>query len=130
MIIYTDGACKGNPGPMGVGIIIGDKEISKYLGKGTNNTAELTAIKIALEEAKKLELNEFELRSDSEWSVKILNGEYKCKQPHLCKILTEINILRKNMKIKFTWIDRSQNAKADQLANEAIEKHRQSGGMN
>jgi ribonuclease HI len=51
--VYTDGACTGNPGPMGVGVVILDpshpgaqrRELSDYLGMGTNNIAELTAIK-------------------------------------------------------------------------------------
>lgn len=56
--VYTDGACTGNPGPMGIGIVIVDaaknpkepkREVSRYLGKGTNNIAELTAIEVALE---------------------------------------------------------------------------------
>src|SRR5690349_17219289 len=46
VIVYTDGACTGNPGPMGIGVVISDgkerREISEYLGVGTNNIAELT----------------------------------------------------------------------------------------
>jgi ribonuclease HI len=54
LIVYTDGACTGNPGPAGIGIVILDgkerREISEYLGPGTNNIAELMAIVRALEE--------------------------------------------------------------------------------
>src|SRR5512135_1031349 len=46
--VWTDGACTGNPGPAGLGVVIVDgerkTEISEYLGEGTNNIAELTAI--------------------------------------------------------------------------------------
>lgn len=46
--VYTDGACTGNPGPMGIGVVILEgkrrREISEFLGTGTNNVAELTAI--------------------------------------------------------------------------------------
>lgn len=47
--VYTDGACTGNPGPMGIGVVVltptGERqEWSEYLGMGTNNIAELTAI--------------------------------------------------------------------------------------
>ena len=53
IIVYTDGACTGNPGPMGIGVVILDRgqrrEVSEYLGEGTNNIAELTAIQRALE---------------------------------------------------------------------------------
>lgn len=54
--VYTDGACTGNPGPMGIGVVIldpialgeGRRELSAYLGMGTNNIAELTAIERGL----------------------------------------------------------------------------------
>ena len=50
---YTDGASSGNPGPSGIGIVLRQasrkKEISRYIGITTNNVAELTAIKVALE---------------------------------------------------------------------------------
>src|SRR5215470_13643400 len=46
--VWTDGACSGNPGAAGLGVVIvGDgamREISEYLGEATNNIAELTAI--------------------------------------------------------------------------------------
>src|SRR5687768_12184154 len=39
--VWTDGACTGNPGPMGIGVVVIDgkerKELSEYLGVGTNN---------------------------------------------------------------------------------------------
>ncbi len=51
--IWTDGACEGNPGPAGLGVVIIDgkqqRELSEYLGQGTNNIAELTAILRGLE---------------------------------------------------------------------------------
>lgn len=51
--IWTDGACSGNPGPCGIGIIIRnaakEQKISKFLGYGTNIIAELTAVAEALE---------------------------------------------------------------------------------
>lgn len=46
--LWTDGACTGNPGPAGLGVLYryqGEvREVSEYLGHGTNNIAELTAI--------------------------------------------------------------------------------------
>ena len=49
---WTDGACFGNPGPSAAGALLRfksrEKELSVYLGKGTNNTAELEAIRLAL----------------------------------------------------------------------------------
>jgi ribonuclease HI len=54
VIAYTDGACSGNPGPAGLGAVVikGDQRIERYeyLGKATNNIAEMTAVLRALEE--------------------------------------------------------------------------------
>lgn len=54
-IIYTDGGCKGNPGPGGYGIVIIEngerRELSGGFRKTTNNRMELTACIVALEEA-------------------------------------------------------------------------------
>jgi ribonuclease HI len=54
VIAYTDGACRGNPGPAGSGVVIelpdgGRIEASRALGDATNNIAELTAVAVALE---------------------------------------------------------------------------------
>jgi ribonuclease HI len=50
--VWTDGACTGNPGPMGIGmVVIGPgvrREAGEYLGVGTNNIAEVTAIEHGL----------------------------------------------------------------------------------
>jgi len=49
VIVYTDGASRGNPGHAGIGIVFMDekgnvvKEISEYIGETTNNIAEYTA---------------------------------------------------------------------------------------
>ena len=53
-VAYTDGGCKGNPGPSGSGVRLelpGGRvgEMSRSLGRGTNNIAELTAIDMALD---------------------------------------------------------------------------------
>ena len=56
VIIYTDGACRGNPGPGGWGVLIEYGELSKQLYGGdvstTNNKMELTAAIMALKEIK------------------------------------------------------------------------------
>ena len=58
--IYTDGASSGNPGPAGIGVLMchGDrrKEISRYIGKATNNIAELEAIRTGLSQVKRKDL--------------------------------------------------------------------------
>ena len=124
MIIYTDGACSGNPGPMGIGIAIYDgekliKKMSKSLGKGTNNIAEYTAVKVALEEAKAMGAKGVEIRTDSRLVVQQLRGEFRIKVHHLREIKGEIDLLTKDMDVHYVWVEREQNSVADKLSKEA-----------
>ena len=72
IIIYTDGAAKGNPGNGGYGIVMMSgghrKELSQGFKLTTNNRMELLAVIIALEEIKK-ENSEIILYSDSKYVV-------------------------------------------------------------
>jgi ribonuclease HI len=85
IIIHTDGACSGNPGPAGIGVFFErpDGEIlehSEFIGEGTNNIAELTAILRALEMLKPEEHETHVLLyTDSAWSLGVLVGGWKAK---------------------------------------------------
>lgn len=84
IIIYTDGACSGNPGPAGVGVFLQRPtetvEICEYIGSATNNIAELTAILRALETLTEAENNShIHLYTDSGWSLGVLVGGWKAK---------------------------------------------------
>jgi ribonuclease HI len=82
IIAYADGACSGNPGPAGVGIVVIDgksrRELSRYLGEGTNNIAELSAIELALE---LIEAHERPVRvyTDSQYAIGVLTKGWKAK---------------------------------------------------
>ena len=80
--IFTDGASSGNPGPAGIGIVFiyGEKkkEISSFIGRATNNTAELTAIKVGLEELKRFDLP-VRIFSDSSYAIGLLSKGWKAK---------------------------------------------------
>jgi ribonuclease HI len=85
IVIHTDGACSGNPGPAGIGVFFErpDGEIlehSEFIGEGTNNIAELTAILRALEMLKPEEQETHVLLyTDSAWSLGVLVGGWKAK---------------------------------------------------
>jgi ribonuclease HI len=84
IVIHTDGACSGNPGPAGIGVFIERPdevtEISEFLGSGTNNIAELTAILRALENLTDEEHERrIHLYTDSGWSLGVLIGGWKAK---------------------------------------------------
>ncbi len=85
IVIHTDGACSGNPGPAGLGVHIvrPDRitEISEFIGEGTNNVAELTAILRGLEELSDEEATRHvHLFTDSGWSLGVLIGGWKAKK--------------------------------------------------
>jgi ribonuclease HI len=82
--LWTDGACSGNPGPMGIGIVAIDggkrKEVGAYLGIGTNNIAELTAIDRALDVAGDLaRTRRLRIYTDSAYSIGVLSKGWKAK---------------------------------------------------
>ncbi len=80
--VYTDGACQGNPGPCSYGLLLraGNhyKEVSQYLGEGTNNIGELTAILVALQT---IEVRDIPVRlhTDSSYSIGALTQNWKIK---------------------------------------------------
>jgi len=69
--LYSDGACSGNPGPGGYGVILKYKDITKELSGGapetTNNRMELTAVITGLKALK--EPCEVDLYSDSKYII-------------------------------------------------------------
>jgi len=81
VVVYTDGACSGNPGPMGIGVVVIDgpkrRELSEYLGLGTNNIAELTAIERALEMVGNDRA--VVVHSDSAYAIGLLTKDWRAK---------------------------------------------------
>lgn len=134
-IIYTDGGSRGNPGKAGVGVVICNednqaiKKIGEYLGDGlTNNEAEYGAVILALKKFKAqfgkqlVQVADVEVRSDSEFLVKQMNGEYKVMDEKIQKLFLEVWNLKIDFKlVKFKHIPREKNAEADKLVNEALD---------
>ncbi|HTC22453.1 MAG TPA: ribonuclease HI family protein, partial [bacterium] len=87
--IYSDGACRGNPGPSGIGAVILDNkgktvhEISKFIGNTTNNVAEYEALLEALDYCVKKKLSPVEILADSQLMIRQLSGQYKVKHPNM-----------------------------------------------
>ena len=126
--IYTDGASSGNPGPSGIGIVFiyGEKkkEISQYIGVATNNIAELTAIKRALEELKRDDLP-VRIFSDSNYSIGLLTKNWKPQKNQA--LVHEIQtLMNKFCDLSFIKVKGhsgiKENEVADFLATSAIKK--------
>lgn len=135
IVIYTDGGSRGNPGPSAAGVVFCNeknqiiKKYFEYLGDNlTNNQAEYMAVVIALKKfkstfGKKLaKSSEVELRSDSEFLVKQLNGKYKVLDEKIQPLFLEVwNSKFDFGTIKFKSIPRERNKEADKLVNEALD---------
>ena len=124
---FTDGACSGNPGDSGIGIVMyKDKDEifreSKYIGVGTNNTAEYTALLTLLKVVKMHRIEEIDIFTDSELLVKQLSGEYKIKNETLRGFIDEIKVFRKDFKFTVSHIRRELNAEADELAKQGSKR--------
>lgn len=82
VIAYVDGACSGNPGPAGLGVVLIDGErrieLSEFLGKSTNNIAELSAIGQALREIPD-HRRPMVIHTDSSYSIGVLQKGWKAK---------------------------------------------------
>ena len=129
LVLYTDGACRGNPGEGGAGIVLTDLEDNivleekLYLGDCTNNQAEYRALILGLEEAKILKPSKLIIKADSELLVRQIQGIYKVKNEGLQPLYLKVMKLLKGFRsLKIEHIPRERNKKADKLANLAIDK--------
>ena len=126
IIIFTDGASSGNPGPSGIGVYMTyktkTKKISEYIGNATNNIAELKAIKRSLEELKKFDIPVV-IYTDSSYSLGVLTKNWKAKANQELinqtkTLLTKFNNI-KIIKVK-GHAGVEENEIADELATSAI----------
>lgn len=125
---FTDGGSRGNPGPSASGIVIltMDNEVIEafgvYLGKTTNNQAEWSAVKFALEAIAKYKPKRVHSFMDSELVCKQLNGQYRVKNPDLMPIFHDVKALASNYDIEFQHVYREKNKLADAQVNLAIDR--------
>jgi len=129
LLIHTDGAARGNPGPAGAGAILRDAasdevlaEIAEPLGHATNNVAEWTAVRLALEEARRLGASHVDLRMDSQLVARQISGTYRVKHPDLRPIhAATMALLRSFDGYTVGHVPRERNREADRLSNIAID---------
>ncbi|MDP8263894.1 MAG: ribonuclease HI family protein [Candidatus Aceula lacicola] len=124
--MFVDGACRGNPGPAGIGVAILDgdhivKEISKPIGDATNNIAEYSALVFGLQEALKLKAESLEVFMDSELVCRQIAGQYKIKSQNLKFLYDQAMHLLEGFKdVKVKHVPREQNKQADKLATGSL----------
>jgi len=128
--VYTDGACRKNPGPSAIGIVFLDlkgnliAEHKECIGVTTNNRAEYLAIIRALELGTEYCRNKLSIFSDSEIVINQLNGTFAIKVKELRDLFKQIKINEQFYKeVIYNWVSRENKhtKRADELCNQALD---------
>ncbi len=126
ILVYTDGACTGNPGPAGLGVVVvGDAEhveLSEYLGHGTNNIAELTAIQRGVELCAGREGRPV-IHTDSQYSIGVLSKGWKAKaNVELIAVIKKTIAARGGVELRYVkgHAGIPLNERCDELARRAV----------
>src|SRR3989338_11045579 len=96
VVVFCDGASRGNPGSAAIGIFILDedentlKKFKECIGVTTNNVAEYSALIKALNLAAKHTNKEVHIFMDSELFIKQLNGQYRVKTDHIQELYKKV----------------------------------------
>ena len=130
ILAYTDGACSGNPGPAGIGVVLvcGDqrKEISEYIGHATSNIAEVTAMVRALEAIKDRSRHVI-LHSDSEYAIGSVTGTRRVRA-NRALIDQARGLAASFAHLRFAWVPAhagvAENERCDDLARRAVQRRR------
>jgi ribonuclease HI len=129
--LFSDGACRGNPGIGGAGAVITDTadnvlwEGKEYLGHCTNNIAEYKALLLGLKGALANGFSHLDVYLDSELLAKQINGSYKVKNHNLKVLMEDVRTLLSSFQsVSVSHVFRCHNAQADRLANRAIDEHK------
>ena len=137
MVLYCDGACRGNPGPSSYGVVArlsNHTEIGHggmFIGSATNNEAEWQGAIAAIQFARNVvesptgsAITRVIIRMDSMLVVKQMTGQWKIKEPRLKPFHTQgTSIVRAmNVLVVFQWVPREENGDADRIANQCLDE--------
>jgi ribonuclease HI len=128
VVVHVDGGARGNPGPAAIGVVVSDPdgqvldEVAERIGVATNNVAEYRALLRGLERARALGARDVEIVNDSELVARQLSGAYKVKHPAMKPLYEQaVAALRAFDRWRVRSVPRAQNARADELVNEALD---------
>ena len=127
-VVYFDGACKGNPGSAGYGVVLhlDDEEITAKdsIGDATNNRAEYKGLIAGLELAKQNGVTHLIAKGDSELIIRQMTGEYDVNNSRLRELHAEAREIAKAFtQIEYEEVDREDVEIPDKLASEACESN-------
>jgi probable phosphoglycerate mutase len=129
VIVEADGGARGNPGPAGYGAVVREAatgevlvERAEAIGVATNNVAEYRGLIAGLQAAADLGAVEVDVRMDSKLVVEQMSGRWQIKHPGLRPLAAQAAALVRRFEVvRFGWIPRERNRRADALANAAMD---------
>jgi probable phosphoglycerate mutase len=129
LVVEADGGSRGNPGPAGWGALVRDArtghvlaERAGYLGVATNNVAEYSGLIAGLEAARAIDPEALvEVRMDSRLVVEQMSGRWQVKHADMRRLVEQARAVLPPDQVTYTWVERAQNARADALANQAMD---------
>jgi ribonuclease HI len=129
LVLRTDGAARGNPGPAAAGVVIETEDGTplalgkRYLGVLTNNQAEYRALILGLLAVARFRPTAVRVRLDSELVVRQMTGAYQVRDEALRPLHQEaVARARLVPEVTFEHVPRGKNALADSLANAALDE--------
>ena len=131
LIVEADGGSRGNPGPAGYGALVTDAqtgevlaELHDSLGTTTNNVAEYSGLVAGLRAAGDLTPGaDTEVRMDSKLVIEQMSGRWQVRDAGLRELATSARQAAQRLgRIRYTWVPRSSNTRADRLANQAMDE--------
>ena len=138
LFIFTDGGSRGNPGPSASGGVVYSESrsgelvhsFSEFLGTGTNNEAEYSALLLSIKwlstYPKLEEVTSCTWHLDSKLVVEQISKNWKIKEPRMQSFARQCWELLATIPAskKFVYVPRSENAAADALVNSALDANR------
>ena len=130
LIVEADGGSRGNPGVAAGGAVVVDDatghviaQIGVYLGHATNNVAEYSGMLAGLTFALRHSSDEtlIVVRMDSKLVVEQMSGRWKIKHPDMADLAREARNIIGYRIVEFEWVPRIDNARADAVANRAMD---------
>lgn len=130
LIVEADGGSRGNPGHSGSGAVVMDPEtgevlaeVGLYGGIASNNVAEYKALIAGVRRALEIDPDaELRIRMDSKLVVEQMSGRWKIKHPAMAELAAQARQLLTGTPVRFEWIPRLDNSRADALANLAMDR--------
>lgn len=141
LVLFFDGASRGNPGKAGAGAMLYDQtnnkqlqSLTKFLGVKTNNEAEYHALILGLKciidvLIPEITVSQLDIFGDSQLIIRQTRGEYRVNKAHLRILANQVHELLKILRTHITeinigYIPREENQIADSLANQAIDQRK------